>query len=286
MTIQNISNKLALAICLACGMGSAQAAINYGSQATLSSGELFMQAYDVETTTVFDIDLGTTVESFLSTAGTDHSWSLGDLFNQFTALSSGSIKFNVGGANLYKPYSATSLSNGVLVSELHDYQDERHLTNQLLKNQLKLVSDKALRINVALSAPDEGGYSQTDYAANLSIMTIPHSQPSTDNTTGAAWVANLGINQWNGSATLRDEATDNDSLDFIWWHQSDGVASHMSVLEKQAGVLTLDLANATLNWTATVPVAVPLPGAAWLFMGGLLSMLRLQVRSRALKTAV
>jgi len=108
-------HSLAAALCLACGLNGAQAAINNGAPLVQplgsgTSGEMFLSVFDSGISTSFAIDLGTTVEDFLASAGNSRYWDLGSGFTSFAALSTDPLIFNVAGNNTYPAIKATNNS--------------------------------------------------------------------------------------------------------------------------------------------------------------------------------
>jgi hypothetical protein len=274
--------QLAAAVCLAAGFGSAQAAITPGSLAAqgAGSGELFMLAFNTQTNNTFAIDLGVTINDFLTNSASTHYtgasgfWDLGSKFSQF-ANGTGSIIFNLQASNFY--LTGADQSRGALVSYLSSaspWTPASPLTNGAFSNTgWGKISNHADHINTAMK--NQGVItSTTNYAENASAIFT-----NTGNTLGS-WTfegaKTLGISStFSGSATVRSDSPDQ-TLNLMWTHQGpDGVVLY----DVQNGLMSLDLSAGKLVW-AVPPVTVPVPAAAWSFLGGLLAMLRLQRRTR------
>lgn len=271
------TNKLAVAICLACGVNSAQAAINNGAPTIQSlgsgtSGEMFMKVFDAGISTSFAIDLGTTVADFLASAGTSRSWALGPTFTSFAALSpTDALQFNVAGNSSYPTVTGGS-DYGVLISRQQGQTiyDKTTMSLNTLTTFGNKISAEAINLNTGMGA------GQTDFAANLSFATA-------DVNNMAYWTKaggdNFGSTGYVASATVRNGSTADQTLDMGWLHSPGGVVngSTQALWNVQNGNLTLDVSTATLTWHANVS-AVPLPATVWIFLSGLLATLGLQKR--------
>ncbi|MBD9360603.1 hypothetical protein [Methylomonas fluvii] len=268
----------AAAICLMAGINTAQAAIDNGAPliqagGTGSAGELFLNVWDQAAATSYSIDLGTTVGDFLSGNLSPTFGHLDQRFIDWAATTSDPLIFNVASNNSYVGFQDPNM--GVLLSRRTGASDPGHITVSTLLTWNTRVRDRAIALNIAEVAQNPGA-TATDYAANLSEVT----------TTGASsyfgytfWTKTMGISGWDGSAKVRSSGVEDETLDFYFVHSPGGsvVASTRAVFDKLEGQFSLDIANAKLVWTPTV-TAVPLPGAVWLFLGGLVSLLRLQKR--------
>lgn len=275
---------LTAALLLVLGLGSAQAAINPGTQAQGVSGEMFLSVLDVDNATTYAIDLGTTVNQFVDgVAASNFSWTLGPKWADFIANVSGELKFNVAGSNYYTAVSLLSPYYGILVSQTNtqDLIEADPLQVQIanLQGQTLGVKDRVSALNNALPAntPVSAGKTKlTDYAANWDLVS----------TNTNAFRTDVGIGLWQGSATANSDGTphldingqQNDTLRMIWWHGAGGVAaSQVANFDALGGYMSLNIAAGTLNWNAVS--AVPLPGAAWMFLGGLVGLLRFSNRA-------
>jgi len=140
------------------------------------------------------------------------------------------------------------------------------------------VRDRANALNIAEVAQNSGT-TAIDFAANLSEVTTNTNATSYFN---KAWGTSLSISQWIGSAVVRNGAAPDQNLDLFFIHSPGGSVggSTKTTADKLDGYLSLDVANAKLVWTSNV-APVPVPGAAWLFLSGILAALRLQRRNVA-----
>ncbi|OAI21393.1 MULTISPECIES: hypothetical protein [Methylomonas] len=277
------------AVCMVLGMSSAQAAIWYGSQAAPStSGEMFLSVYDVDNATTYGLDLGTTVNDFTDNIanGTSYSWTLGPRWANFLAGATGELKWNVGGFNMYTAVTKLDPHYGILISQVNtpDMVGADPLLVQIsqLQGQTLGVRDQATRLNNALPAntPTHPGTTKlTDWAANWDLTT----------TNANAFRTDLGVGQFLATATVNADGTEHtdfvgqndETVRMLFWHTGAApgtTTNDQASFDFMSGYMSLDLTSGTLNWNYVAPV--PLPGAAWMFLGGLLSWLRFTNRSR------
>ncbi|MDT4330621.1 hypothetical protein ACQE3E_00460 [Methylomonas sp. MED-D] len=277
------------AVCMVLGMGSAQAAINPGTQAQQTSGEMFLSVYDVDNATTYGIDLATTVNDFTDNIanGTSYTWNLGPRWANFIANATGELQWNVLGSNYYTAVSLLDPHYGILVSQtnISDLREADKLLVQVsqLQGQTTGVKNQALALNQALpnSTPivTPGKTKLTDYAANWDLTT----------TNSNAFSEEGGIGLFQASAYLYADGTEHtnffgendETVRMLFWHtgSTPGTTTNSQAnFDFMPGYMSLDIASGTLNWNYVT--AVPLPGAAWMFLGGLLSLLRFTNRSR------
>ena len=277
-------HKLALAICIACGVNSAQAAISNGGYIGTAlgagqSGELFLNIWDQAAATSYSLDLGTTVDSFLTSYKSSQTWNLDQRFIDWAALTSDPLTFNVAANNSYG-LRPNNINYGVLMSRLTGYTAPGHITNtSLTTGYVSRMQARADALNIPADAQN-GGASNTDFAKNLSEVTTTNASSYFGN---AFWGKEMGIPGWVGSAVVRNGSVADTTVDLFMIHANGGAAigSQPAIFTNLKGTLSLDVADAKLIWTAPVP----LPGAAWLFMGGLFAALKLQ-RRKAVSTTV
>lgn len=271
--------SLAAAICLACGVNSAQATINNGAptiQALGSgtSGEMFLKVFDAGIATSFAIDLGVSVEDFLANASISRSWDLGTTFTNFAALSTNALMFNVAGNNTYPLVTSGNTNYGVLISRQHGQMtyDTTTMTLTTLNNSFGVtLPAAAININTGMTA------GQTDFATNSSFVTSDINNMAYWSKSGGE---NFDLANYVASATVRNGAVPDQTLDLGWLHSPTGpIKSNTKALwNVQNGYLTLDVSASQLTWHSNV-AAVPLPGTAWLFLSGLLAALGFKKRT-------
>jgi len=277
-TVKQQVYQSALAMCLAFGINNAQAAISNGAPTIQAggsgvAGELFLNVWDQAAATSYSIDLGVTVGSFLAGAYTSTFWNLDQRFVDWAAATSDPLTFNVAGNNSY--VGLNSADYGVLLSRRSGTSAPGAITMNALTTVTTKVRDRANALNIAEVAQN-GGATATDFAADLSEVTTTN----VSSYFGSAWGTSMNISGWVGSATVRNGATPDQTLDFFFIHSPGGTvgSSTHAVFDKLDGYLSLDIANAKLTWTSNV-APVPVPGAVWLFLSGMLAVLRVQKRS-------
>lgn len=275
-------HTLAVAVCLACGVTGAQAAISNGLMTAQSlgsnqDGELYLNVWDQLAQTSYAIDLGTTVTGMVAGQNTNHVWNLDQTFINWAALTTDTLTFNVAGTNTYLPKSDTNYSTMLSTRTGYDNKMKVNMGVNIIQIANN-VAARAIALN-ALNGPNGRDGDQYNYAENLSSVTTPSSgQPYFDY---ATWGAKEGITSFVGSATVRNGGTDQ-TVDLAFIHSPGGtiVPSTQAKVDYLNGYLALDVANATLNWHTNAVAAVPLPGAAWMFMSALLTALGFQKRKR------
>lgn len=279
-TVKRQGYQWAAAICLVAGITTAQAAIDNGApliqaSGTGNPGEMFLNVWDQAAATSYSIDLGTTVESFLAGSQTATSWSLDQRFIDWAATTTDPLTFNVAGNNSY--VGMNSADFGVLMSRTTGTSKPGSITMVNLQNlYTSRIRDRANALNIT-SGLENGGASPTDFAADLSEVT-------TSNLSSyfgySFWGKSMGIPGWIGSGVVRNGDTPDTTVDLYFIHSPGGPVqgSTKAVFDNLDGYLSLDVANAKLSWTPNV-AAVPVPGAVWLFLSGMLAVLRVQKRS-------
>ncbi|BBL60602.1 hypothetical protein [Methylomonas koyamae] len=269
------------AICLVAGAGTAHAAINNGApliqaSGTGSSGELYLNVWDALATTSYSIDLGTTVDDFLAGKQLSRTWSLDQKFADWASSTSDPLTFNVAGNSSY--LGTGNANYGVVLSRREGASAPGGIAMTTLATWTTKVRDRANALNIAQVAQNPGA-TAADFEADLSEVTTSTFPTSYFN---KAWGTTMSIPGWIGSAVVRNGETPDQNLDLFFVHSPGGtvLGSTQAAFDKLDGFLSLDVANAKLVWTSNV-APVPVPGAAWLFLSGILAALRLQRRTVA-----
>jgi hypothetical protein len=274
--------KLAAAICLACGVSSAQAAISTGGWSgdgnlgNDQSGELFLNIWDQTASSSYAIDLGISVDTFVAGSASSHVWNLDQRFINWAATGNPLI-FNVAGNNSYT--NDWAASNFGVLATIRTGQSVGNGTITLtdVDTWISKFESKTNALNTVMNAQNGNlDPDRTDFAANLSEVTI--------NTASSAyftkeWGTTQGIANWVGSATVRGSSPDQ-TLDFLFIHSPGGPTATdttAAIRDRLNGYITLDASAATLTWHSNV-AAVPLPASVWMFLSGLLATLRFHKR--------
>lgn len=279
------NDKLAVAICLACGLNSAQAAINNGgfvgdgNLGNDASGEIFLSVWDQLAGTSYSIDLGTTVDEFIAGSDNSRSWSLDQRFIDWAGATSDPLIFNVAGNNNYSnDWSNTNF--GVLATiRTGSSLPNGNISMTSLDGWIGKFEGRANALNISQNN-DNGNTDPgfTDFAANLSEVSMSN-ETTTYFSVPGRWGTTEGMANWVGSATVRGSNPDQ-TVDFLFIHSPGGQNTSDStptLRSRLDGYLTLDVTAATLNWHSNV-ATVPLPASAWLFLSGLLATLRFHKR--------
>ncbi|WKJ92120.1 hypothetical protein QZJ86_08265 [Methylomonas montana] len=277
-TVKRQGYQWAAAICVVASINTAQAAINNGGLAIQalgsgSAGEMFLNVWDQAAATSYSIDLGTTVESFLAGKQASTSWNLDQRFVDWASLTSDPLTFNVAGNNSY--VGVNDADFGVLMSRRTGSSAPGGIAMTTLATWGNKVMARANALNINQDAQN-GDASNTDFPLNLSEVTTNNISSYFNNT----WGASMNIAGWVGSAVVRNGETPDQTVNFFFVHSPGGAVAGgtPAVFDKLGGFLSLDVANAKLNWTSTA-APVPVPGAVWLFLSGMLAVLRVQKRS-------
>jgi len=279
-TVKQQVYQSALAMCLAFGINNAQAAISNGAPTIQAggsgvAGELFLNVWDQAAATSYSIDLGVTVGDFLAGAYTSTFWNLDQRFVDWAAATGDPLTFNVAGNNSY--VGLNSADYGVLMSRKTGASAPGAITMNSLTNLFTTrIAARATALNIAHVAQNSGA-TATDFTADLSEVTTTN----VSSYFNKAWGSSMNISGWVGSATVRNGGNPDQTVDFFFIHSPGGGSvgsSTQAVFDKLDGYLSLDVANAKLTWTSNV-APVPVPGAVWLFLSGMLAVLRVQKRS-------
>lgn len=267
--------KLALGVVLACGVNGAQAAT-----LITNLNDVFLSVWDATSASSYTLDLGVDINTFGTTYGaSDHSWALDSVFSGWTGVGGiahgNQLAFNVAGVNQivgaatarssllnslvnsFNPLLGTSWPQGGsnYFTFLTEQNNVLHRINDLnLSTSSELVTDPTVAAyfvspNYPWGVSQHMGQDQSSYVLGTVV------DPGLYNHLNISYVTGTG----SGTVTNATQMATN-------------------IL---TGFFSLDVANSTLNWTSTAVTAVPVPGAVWLFMGGLLSMLGLQKRKSA-----
>lgn len=269
---------MAAVISLIAGVNTAQAAISNGAASIQASGagvsgELFVNVWDQTAQTSYYLDLGTTVDDFLATSATSRSWALDQTFVLWAGATTNALTFNVAGNNTYHDQSDGTY--GVLLSRLTGASAPGSIALNALGTYGSRIRDRANILNTQSNAYN------TNYAENFSLVTTNPSNSAYFNYT--FWGKSEGISGWVGSATVRNGAVADQTLDLFNIHLPVGtpLTSTKAIFDKLDGYLSLDVANAQLSWHSNV-TPVPLPTATWLFLSGLIGFFKIQkIRGRS-----
>ena len=264
---------LPLAILLACGglSSSAQADLQTAGPVTqqiLANGvlptvDVFLNVWDQGASTSYSVDLGIPILTFETVAsGQSFTWDLDSAFQTFAATGD-VLTYNIAGVNENGGVHNNTTNDALLVSY------PTGLLSQSFSATIaypKFNSDQSVVVGFINLLNSTGQETQSSSSAgyfNSTSWGIGESIGSqlSATTGGANQLSVLFLNTPN-LATIK---TTTNMTEF-----------------SPTGYFSLNLANDTLVWTSTAASAVPLPGAVWLFLGGMLTLLGGQKRKAGL----
>lgn len=281
--------KLAVAVTLAVGVGQANAAIFDG---TSGNGELFLAAYSPSLQTSYIRDLGIRLNDFR--------------YNGTTAVASGSYAFNPSasltattGSVVANGYSLNFLTDSLMVNSLGNgtslagdvvwmigamdttgvgLNGQRYLTTVnggAVGGQLNGQLTQFANINGYLSGNNQLG---TNVSPNVNGSAI--ATPATLQT--AAYFPNPPVNTWATWATFDAAGAVGEALPFFFLTPSSTNSTSVASNTQYRTATGVDFAW-TLNTDGSLSyAAVPIPAAAWLFGSGLLGLIGIARRRKAL----
>ncbi|BBA35028.1 uncharacterized protein sS8_3085 [Methylocaldum marinum] len=274
---QAILARLLPAVLLSAAAGGAHAAIATGSTFGGSSGELFLSVWDQTSAYSYSLDLGVTVEDFLTGQSTPRTWVLDQRFEDFAAAGN-PLKFNIAANNTYQGVSSadygivTSVQNiPTQIEKINTFQGKA--ATGRLGQMSSAVQQRVNRLNQSSSAQN-GGASTFDFTLNLSEVT--------DGTVDAhnayftnIWGNNLGGKQAaaNTTATVGSPTEPDETLALFFLHLQGPNVNKIQVDQLGGGTFTfaLDVANKQLVWSGSV-APVPIPAGVWLLSSALAAL--------------
>ena len=252
--------KLSLGVMLACSMSAATATT------LLPANDLFLNAYESYQGTSYNIDLGVSQTTFLSEAGGSFTLPTSDsaFFSWLNnALSNGgTITYNIASENQINPKNTTQ--DGLLSS----YEPDNFAPLSAAQNLFQMTQLEGTFINRVDSINQDVG---------LGLVPSSTFDQDLSGFNAITWGPGSGSVSVNTSTTLGNGGMNELVMQY---EHTTGIASPKNstpmTLEQLSGYFSINAATNAVTWT--VPAAVPVPGAAWLFSGGLLALLNLQKR--------
>lgn len=267
--------KLVFGVLLACGAAGAQAdqTLSTNGLPVGGSNDIFLTVWDQPAATSYSVDLGVSMPTFeAEVASGNITWNLDSVFQSFAATGDNLI-WNIAGVNAV---TKTTTADSVLQS--YGYGEISQSFTSLTVAYATMAGMQAL----------VGGEINNLYAYGSQVVTNTNDPAYF---ASAGWGVSQGVGSSIDSTTTSGTTTFNalfpqsvNKLGVIFLNAPGGtVKSTTTVVDTiPVGYFSLNTSNDTLVWSATAPAsAVPVPGAIWLFLGGVMSMLGLQKRKIA-----
>jgi hypothetical protein len=237
------------------------------------NSNLFLAVWDPTAQFSYSADLGVNLLTFISEAATTNlSWNLDSAFASFHAAGN-PLQFNIAAANQISPKATTD--DALLLShETGSTWGIQQLTEiNLVKNQNNVVGyENYLRDYYSI------------YGSQIVNGNPPAGTPVDpayfNFNNGQFWGVGQAVPNWIASTTVGGGGLDQLS---VISYQTNGAAlpknGDPTIVTQFSGYFSLDTTNNTLTWTSNA-TAVPVPGAVWLFLGGLMSLMGMMRRKK------
>jgi len=260
--------KLAAGMCLVAVINPAQADI-LTIPVVSGSTDLILTAWDSTAKVSYATDLNLSLQGpqgFASQAATSNfTWDLDTSFASFVA-SGDPITYSIAAANQVRAVNANGNNDALLLSYQTGNAGNNNATDLSFTN-LGINQGNVINFITALSGVGSETVTNPLDAAyfNTTFWGVSQGAGSRDGTTT---VGGGGLNE----------------LSVYYQYATPVSATKLpagytpSVQTLYPGYFSINLGNDTLNWSASAPATVPVPGAVWLFLGGVLTMLGFQKR--------
>ena len=271
--IKLVGNSLPAVLLLACCINTTQADQTLSTAGPVlqtlqnnlyvSTPDIFLNVWDQTAGDSYNVDLGVNLHTFIAEAATTNiTWNLDSYFKSF-ASAGNPLTFNIAGVD-ENGNVKTSTNDSVLLSYPTGLESSTfaaslnyHLfaTNQtLVNNYIETLSGNVLITHSG--------------AQSAEIVTDQNNPAYFGSTTWGIGEGTPGVLSAVSGGGGANE------LSVLFLNTPGGSVTNGTVIPQTlpAGYFSLNAANDTLVWNAN-STAVPLPGAVWLFVGGLLGLL-------------
>ena len=276
MQLKKVSlySRLALGCVLAVGIQNAKADITPLQWTTTSNQtDLGLMVWDQAAATSYAVDLNVSLLTFISEeATTNITWDLDSVFTSFAATGD-ALTFNIAAANIGTP-NPSYVYQDPNDSIMYSYQTGQSGSNYIPANMKPntVIADQG-KVQGEWTTQGSTGSEVTSYTLSTAYFN------------NVQWGVGQNTNQ-NHSAVYRGTGTDSLSVDIISSPGSSTIAATNFPVSLPAGYFSLSNSGGSyyLTWSATsaASAAVPVPAAAWLFLGGVMTMLGFRKRNTAI----
>jgi hypothetical protein len=278
--------KLALSIMLLCGVSTASAQTVYTDIGLPSAGstDLILSVWDPTSQTSMAIDLGENISQFATDASGTITYNLDSTFQSWVNTASNGNTANgplgAAGDNLvFNLAASTTASNG------HSAGNQSEALVSYLYGTTNTFGADLNATNLGGWVGAIQGYIGTISTAPGASELVASSSQTYFNSPEASWGIGEGTIKTTGtlSTTTTSLSTFNASNPQSLNALSATILQNpiigtikpntVDIQTLFTGYFSLNTANDTLVWTPAATSAVPVPGAVWLFLGGLMTML-------------
>lgn len=256
-------SKLVLGGLLVLGMTNAKADLTPLMWTSTSNlADLGLNVWDQNAATSYAVDLNIPLLTFMAEQSTTNlTWDLDSVFTSF-ASTGDALTFNIAGANIgttspvYKDPNDSLLYSYQTGETGSNYFTTTYKQAQILTNQSNVQGEFGTQLVTGSEVATSSSPAYFNYTGGWGIGQIGNQNHSTVYGGGGADALSVAFYNSPGSATISSTAfIDTFPTGYFYLSQSSG--------------------NYYLNWSATAAAtsAVPVPGAVWLFLGGVLTIL-------------
>lgn len=261
--------KLAFGIMLACGVSGAANATTSPIN-NIVANDLFLNVWDPTTTTSYAVDLGVSLPAFFAEAGSSLTFNLDSTFSNWVAtVPNDTLTFNIAAANVVPPQNTTA--DAYLLS--FEAANSPFASDPTMNLHLMNINQGNIESRIGeLNGSPELIYDPT--GTNQAYFNYFG---------GVEWGIGEAIASQIMSSTVGNGGLNQLYVEYLNTPGTNSQANSVKTpYEQLNGYFSINTSNSTLNWTSTAVSAVPVPGAVWLFLGGLMTVLGLQKRKSGL----
>lgn len=231
----------------------------------IQTSDLVVSIWDSTTSTSYTADLGIGANAFLLEDGSNQSFQLDSYFSNWlsTTVGTDQLTFNVFGVNQVS--AKTSSTDEYIISYP---EGGNYLTGTTNYNAISSYQNRLIELITGSFNTDSEVVSSTSSAYfNSSLWGIGQGSSGVNDSTTVGGSGTIQV----GSSFLPNNQL---AIAVAYVPQSSSIKNTTTgFYSLPVGYFSLNISTSQLLWTAANPTAVPLPTAAWLFIGGVLSVL-------------